>query len=178
MENDRQSKCRYIHRFCGVNHNESHCVVDGWENDKVKTMTEEDCGKCEKYKSMYIEYPIEVNKINSEMRDYWKDNDCGQLVKIRPCGKEYGDKTYLGILLGDLPFTNYISYHEETKELNVSVSCNPAIFVPELKKIIFGMESWWGRIKNADELKEITNDDIDNVWYVKLLKEMSEGDKQ
>ena len=78
--------------------------------------------------------------------------------------------------MGDLPLTNYISYQEETKELNVSVSCNPAIFVPELKKIIFGMESWWGRIENADELKEITNDDIDNVWYVKLLKEMSDMD--
>ena len=59
---ERQEKCRYIHRFCGVNHNESHCVVDGWENDKVKTVTVEDCEKCEKYKSRYIEYPIEVNK--------------------------------------------------------------------------------------------------------------------
>ena len=176
MENDRQSKCRYIHRFMGKNHDESHCIVEGWEDDKVKTVTVEDCEKCEKYKSRYIEYPIEVSKINSETRNYWKDNDCGQIVKIRPCGKEYGDRTYLGILLGDLPLTNYISYQEETKELNVSVSCNPAIFVPELKKIIFGMESWWGRIENADELKEITNDDIDNVWYVKLLKEMSDMD--
>lgn len=173
MENDRQNKCRYILRFCGKNFNEDHCAVDGFENDKIKNVSKEDCKKCKRYKSRYIEYPIEVSRINSEMREYWKNDDCGQLVKIRPCGEEYGEKTYLGILLGDLPFMNYISYREETKELDILPSCNPAIFVPELKKIIFGMESWWGRIKNADELKEITNDDIDNVWYVRLMKEMN-----
>lgn len=173
MESERQSKCRYILRFCGENRNEDHCVIDGFENDKAKIVTAEDCEKCEKYKSRYIEYPIEVNKINSEMREYWKDTDCGRLVKIRPCGAEYGEKTYLGILLGELPFMNCVSYQEKTKELDVFPSCNPAIFVPELKKIIFGMESWWGRIESADELKDITDEDISNVWYVRLMKEIN-----
>ena len=45
---------------------------------------------------------------------------------------------------------------------------NPAIFVPELGKIIFGMESWWGRIKSEEELKDITDGDIENVWHVKM----------
>lgn len=176
---DRQERCKYIHRFMGKNYDESHCVVDGWKDDKVKTVTAEDCEKCERYKSRYIEYPIEVSKINSEMRKYWDNDECGQLVKIRPCDDEkYGKKTYLGILLGDLPFMNYITHDPKTLELNVSVSCNPAIFVPELKKIIFGMESWWGRIKNEDELKEILDTDIENVWYVRLLKEMSGSESE
>lgn len=165
-----QHNCKYCHPFMGRNHNETHCVADGWKDDKVKTVTPEDCEKCEKYKSRYIEYPITVSKTNQKMREYWKDEDCGQLVKIRPCGKEYGDKTYLGFLLGNLPFTLYITHDPETLELSCSTTGNPAIFIPELRKIIFGMESWWSRIENEEELKDITDDDIENVWYVKMLK--------
>ena len=40
--------------------------------------------------------------------------------------------------------------------------------MPELGKIIFGMESWWGRIKSEEELKDITDGDIENVWHVKM----------
>lgn len=64
----------------------------------------------------------------------------------------------------------YITHDPKTFELNCSTTGNPAIFVPELGKIIFGMESWWGRIKSEEELKDITDGDIENVWYVKMLK--------
>ena len=50
---------------------------------------------------------------------------------------------------------------------------NPAIYVPELGKVIYGMESWWHAIKDEKELKDITDNDIDNVWYVKALKEVN-----
>ena len=170
--NDRQRNCKYCHPFMGRNHNETHCVADGWEDDKVKTVTPEDCEKCDKYESRYIEYPITVSKINQKLREYWKGKNCGQLVKIRPCGKEYESKTYLGFFLGDLPFTLYITHDPETLELSCSTTGNPAIFVPELKKIIFGMESWWSGIESEEELRNITDDDIENIWYVKMLKEM------
>ena len=51
---------------------------------------------------------------------------------------------------------------------------NPAIFVPELKKIIYGYESWWGAITNKDDLSDlnISDEDIENTWYVQLLKSM------
>lgn len=169
--NDKQKKCKYCHPFMGKNHDETHCVADGWDDDKVKTVTLEDCENCEKYKSRYIEYPITVSKINQKFWEYWKDEDCGKLVKIRPCGKEYGDKTYLGFLLGDLPFMLYITHNPETLELSCSTTGNPAIFVPELGKIIFGMESWRGEIESEEELKDITDGDIENVWYVKMLEE-------
>ena len=168
--NNRQEKCKYCHRFMGRKHDETHCVADGWEDDKVKTVTQEDCEKCEKYKSRYIEYPITVNKINQKLWEYWKDEDCGKLVKIRPCGKEYGNKTYLGFLLGDLPIGLCIRHNSETLELSCSTTGNPDIFVPELGKIIFGMESWWSEIKSEEELKDIADGDIENVWYVKMLK--------
>lgn len=94
---------------------------------------------------------------------------CGHLVKIRPCGEEYENKTYLGILLGNLPLDFVVSYSEEDEILTVSSFQNPGIYVPALKKIIFGAESFWGRISTEDELKDITDSDIENVWYIKEI---------
>ena len=95
--------------------------------------------------------------------------ESGKLVKIRPCGEEYENKTYLGFLIGDLALGSSFKILEDKIQLNWSLH-NPAIFVPELGKVIYGCESWWSEIENIEELKQITDDDINNVWYVKLLK--------
>lgn len=133
---------------------------------------------CDDFDSQWIEYPFVIDKIETEKIDY---SNClfhkvGSLVKIRPCGDEYHGKTYLGFLVGDLPTEIISNLYTETSTLNISTMKNPAIFVPELKKIIFGYESWWGEIKSEEELKEITNDDIDNVWYIKILKNWVKND--
>ena len=118
-----------------------------------------------------FKYPMEISGID---RNELKNINCkqtGMLVKIRPCADEYGDKTYLGIYIGDIPVELVMGLHTKSNILSVTGMGNPAVFVPELKKVIFGYESWWGEIKSEEELKEITNDDIDNVWYVKALKQ-------
>lgn len=131
---------------------------------------------CSKYESIYIEYPIEVSKIkpNNNKGSYRKDT-IGKFVKIKPCGEEYGGKTYLGLFLGELPIGHSISYDPKTKELDVSFRNNPAIFVFDLNKIVYGMESWWGIIENKEDLKAITESDINNVWYVKALNELTKN---
>lgn len=129
---------------------------------------------CDSYKSRYIEYPIEVSKINTNAdKDEYRDSRTGNFAKIRPCGEEYEGKTYLGLYLGEMPVGHRISHNPDTNELNVSFSTNPGIFVFDLNKIVYGMESWWGIIKNEDDLKEITESDINSVWYVKALKKLS-----
>lgn len=129
---------------------------------------------CDEYRSRYIEYPIEVSKINKNTELYSLEKGyIGKFVKIAPCGEEHKGKTYLGLFLGDLPMDISVSHNPTTKELNLGYFANPAIFVFELNKIVFGAESWWGVIETEDELKEITPDDINNVWYVKALKAMS-----
>ena len=125
---------------------------------------------CDEYKSIYIEYPIEVSKINNKCKkSSYKDNKVGKFVKIRPCHDEYKNKTYLGLYLGDMPIGSNISYNEKSKELDISFKTNPAIFVFDLNKIIYGCESWWGIIKKEEDLKQITDADINNIWYVKAL---------
>jgi hypothetical protein len=97
---------------------------------------------------------------------------CGIPVKVRSCKKEHGDKTYFGILIGDVPLS--LGATIEDNILFVSRQrYNPAIFVPELNDIVYGAASWWGEIEDEDELNDlITDDTIESVWYVKLLKKM------
>lgn len=100
----------------------------------------------------------------------------GAMVKIRPCAEKYNNKTYVGFYLGDLPLSVSVGVHGDTLVTSLG-SENPAIFVPELGEIIFGAESWWREINSEKELSDITDDDIQNVWYVKMLKAIQERKK-
>lgn len=129
-----------------------------------------------------IEFPIEVNEIKSTNKMPFDcycidESNIGKLVKIRPCAEEYGDKTYLGLFLGDVHLGHHITYKHEEKVLNVYPGMgNPAIFVFALNKVIYGCGSWWGTIESEEELdRMITDESIENVWYVKLLKELAKG---
>lgn len=130
---------------------------------------------CDAYQCCYIQYPIEVSAINIDAKICTLGSGrIGKLVKIRPCGDE---KTYLGLFLGDLPIGISVSHNDETKELSVGFMENPAIFVFDLNKIVYGQESWWGVIENEGDLQEITDSTIDNQWYVKALRQMTEREK-
>ena len=95
---------------------------------------------------------------------------CGTPVKVRPCAEKYGNKTYFGILIGDVALSVGASI-DDSRNLTIKRQMyNPGIFVPELKEIIYGCGSWWGEIESEDELnKLITDDTIKNVWYMKML---------
>ena len=167
----KQKRCRYCHRFMGKNHNESHCVVDGWEDDKVRTVTEEECESCQRFDSKFIEYPLTIQGIeNRKIDTRGLGHECGCLCEISPCAEEYEGKSYLGIYLGDLPISIHSSHNRKTGILTNSTMNNPAIFVPELKKIIYGCESFWREINSIEDFEGISNEEIENTWYVKMLK--------
>lgn len=172
-EKSKLARCRYCHRFMGKAHNENHCVVNGWEDGKVRIVTEEECEKCGSFDSRYIEYPLTIKGIeNSDIDTSGLGHECGCLCEVKPCGEEYHDKSYIGIYLGELPISIHTSYNRQTGILSNSTMNNPAIFVPELKKIIYGCESWWREITSIEDFKGISQEDIDNTWYVKLLSLM------
>jgi hypothetical protein len=100
----------------------------------------------------------------------------GKMVLIRPCGDEYENKTFIGFYLGDIATGSSMCIKDDKVVVDFS-GHNPAIFVPELGKIIYGYESWWGEIKSEEDFKKITNENIQNVWYVKLLKVMMEKEE-
>jgi hypothetical protein len=104
---------------------------------------------------------------------FGKRNLPGTPVKVRPCNKKFGDKTYFGILIGDVATS---LSHSIDNDGNLTASFgqyNPAIIIPELGEIVFGYESWWEKIWSKEELdKVITDETIRNVWYVKMLSEI------
>lgn len=122
-----------------------------------------------------IEYPVEVSGIKILGGRRYRDSEVGSWVSVRPCAKEYEDKTFLGIYLGDLLTGGTEMYNVQSKQVEVMLNSNPAIYVPDLKKIVWGMESWWGVIDSPEKLRKISNADIENIWYVRALKELSEG---
>lgn len=115
----------------------------------------------------------DFKELRWEEGEMFRDRKCGTPVKVRSCKKEHGDKTYFGILLGDLA----LSVSHSIDGAGVVTACrsffNPAIFVPELKTVVYGCGSWWGEIESEEEMaKLITDDTIKNVWYMRLLTQM------
>ena len=129
---------------------------------------------CDDFTMRWIEYPIAVTEIKHTPlagRRAYREKEIGSYVKIRPCAAEYATNTYLGLYLGELPVSTGCSHNSETGVLEVSAKYNPAIYVFSLKKIIYGMESFWGIIDSPEQVKEITDKDIDSLPYVKVLRE-------
>ncbi len=123
-----------------------------------------------------MDYPITVTDIKVE--DMAPVNlkkvlggKCGDMVAVRPCADEFEDKTFLGILLGDIPLSIGARLDKDTGVLTLEryFYC-PAIFIPSKNTIVYGCGSWWGQIKDEDHLRQITDDDNQNIWYVKALK--------
>jgi len=118
-----------------------------------------------------FKFPMEISKIHHHgMGKYMPFPDVGSLVRIRPVDS---DKTHLGLYLGDLAREIMIARGSKSKALMLTERTNPAIWVFDLKKIVWGDSSWWSVISDEKELdKLITDLDIQNVWYVKALKAM------
>lgn len=168
-------RCRYSRPELERGKIKHLCVV----NWKKESCDEAKCESCEKFDSKYIEYPIIVNEIQQIPIDTTNiEHEIGRLCEVKPCGKEYNGKTYLGIYIGDLPIKILSSFEPKKGTLVNSTLTNPAIFVPELKKIIYGCESFWREIKSIEDFKGISSEDIEDVWYIKLLKSMSYKDEQ
>lgn len=126
-----------------------------------------------------IKYPINVQDIECDFMNSFEPSilsggEIGDMVMIRPAGKEYDGKTFIGIFLGEAPIGVTVLYNEKLEILRVKKSHgNPAILVPELKKVIWGYESWWDVIESEEDLRQITDKDIENIWYVKTLKQLA-----
>lgn len=117
-------------------------------------------------------YPITVEAIAWNAQADFQGTTSPRLVAVRPV-KE--DKTYVGIYVGDLPTGVSASLNRTSGVLHIQrAHYNPAIVVPELGRIVFGYESWWHEIKNLEELRNITQEDIEGTWYVRILQGMTQ----
>lgn len=112
--------------------------------------------------------PLTVNSIRIQTLSFKKEQPC-KYVAVRPIGDE---KTYIGILIGEATLSVGGLYYIEEQEMFFTHTLNPVIFIPDLMRVVLGIESWWGVIRKPEDLKQITDADIQNVWYLKALKSM------
>lgn len=68
--------------------------------------------------------PKIVSRITFEGKGIWEESlrPSGCLVAVRPAGDEYGNKTFLGVLLGDIALTAVASYNRKTETMNVGMT--------------------------------------------------------
>lgn len=119
-----------------------------------------------------IQWPVQVGSVRAGMARGLTQTKQGAWVAVRPV---HVSRSYLGIFLGYLATgTSSLTYHPPSEELRVSMMTNPCMFVPELQRVVWGYESWWTAIETPEQLRTITDTDIDNVWYVQALKALAE----
>src|ERR1700730_7469590 len=96
-----------------------------------------------------IQFPLTLNAIEFDKRPGFREKllfggKCGDFVAVRPCAPEFENKTFLGVLIGELALSQSVSLEEKTGTLTVGqVMHNPMIFVPERAAVVFGCGSWW-----------------------------------
>lgn len=134
------------------------------ENYLAELLAEPDSGT--------LRYPVSVTGIHFEgdLVQDWRGK-ANRLVRVRPCGEDFRGKTFLGIFLGEMAQTVGCTYDRESGVLSVHLAAhNPAIWVPKLSRVVYGCESWWGTIETEEQLREISDETIDGVWYVQAMK--------
>jgi hypothetical protein len=96
----------------------------------------------------------------------------GKFVRVKPCAAEYEGKTFLGFYLGDLPQGITGSFKEDEYKVSYSNN-NPYIYIPETSTFVWGYSSCWWNIEKKEDIEEIKDSDIDNLWYVAALKNLA-----
>ena len=131
---------------------------------------------------MEFENPISIKELKTDSLNIEnRYGETGTLVACRPCDEQYKDKTYLGFYLGELPAMQWPSVNKDEQKIQMMTIRNPAMFVPEIGKVIWGAGSWWKIINSVEEFREITNEDINNTWYVQLaraIEKKEDNDKE
>lgn len=142
----------------------------------MATLSEE----MEKHRKRYsimdeIQWPLEISGVlvRGNMHGTGRTDGCkvGQMVMVRMCDETKA--THLGVYLGEFPMQLIHQFDKETKRLEVVPHLNPAMLVPKLGRIVWGCQSFWGPIESEDQLRQVTDAEISDIWYVKALKELS-----
>jgi hypothetical protein len=97
----------------------------------------------------------------------------GAWVAVRPVKDNPENKTYLGVMLGDYQPPS-VRFDRESGMLIIGKGVgNPAMWVPDLKRVVMGWGSWWRKMESETDLRQISDADIENVWYVRALKDLA-----
>lgn len=120
-----------------------------------------------------ITCPIQVDEILFSERSFLEPGrKLGRWVSVRVAGEK---ETRLGVMIGEIAMGALARFKRLPGANVIEIGPglhNPAMWVPGLGRVVFGCESWWGAIKSPEDLRQITDTDIESVWYVQALKSL------
>jgi len=126
-------------------------------------------------KHRVIEYPVQITGIARSADAVLEAEKNTKWVAVRSCDPAHGEKTYLGMMLGRMATAVGAQLSKDgVLEIGFGMH-NPAMYVPELHEVVMGNGSWWSRIEKPEDLSKITNADINDIWYVRALRELEKG---
>lgn len=106
-----------------------------------------------------------------EMPKIANPRNSGEYVALRLV-KEEDPRTYFGIILGDIKLGVVVDHVPDSGKAELKgMIGNPAIFVPSLKQIIYGVECWWRLIVSEEQLATITDGELDK-WADKAREQI------
>jgi hypothetical protein len=118
---------------------------------------------------MYIEFPILVNGITSDIA-FDRDNNefrVGDMCIVSVNAEGFDDKLHLGIYLGMLPVSIISLYDKKNTKITNKFNPNPAIFVPKFNKVFYGMNMRWQFVESKEDLLGL--DDNEPVDYLNIV---------
>jgi len=123
----------------------------------------------------FMEFPTEITGItHGKGAEYvfaprWRYKH--PWVAVQPCAEKFKRKTYLGVYLGDFATSAGAARNPKTGVLEIRIGHhNPAIWIPDLDEVVWGMGSWWGTLKGPDDLRKITGQGIQPSWYMRAMR--------
>lgn len=131
---------------------------------------------CDEYKTIYIEYPIEVEAIGSQNNFILNDDkNMGQytIVTILVEDEKYDKELHLGLYLGMIPFSIMSTYNKIDKTILNSFMQLPAVFVFKYNKIFYGTQIKYS-FTNINNIYQVSNKDCS---LVNFLRNQYEQDK-
>ncbi len=94
-------RCKYSHpHFKKIILSNIIALLTDGKTIRYESAKKESVSPVKKFKSKYVEYPITVHEIENKPIDTsGLGHEEGSLVAIRPCAKEYNEKTYIEFIL-------------------------------------------------------------------------------
>lgn len=123
---------------------------------------------CDEYENMFIEFPILVNGITSDL-SYDRNNvekNVGRWCVVSVNSVDYDEDLHIGIYMGDLPLSIISLYDKTDTTITNRFYTSPAVYVPKFKKIFYGMNMRWKFIENQDDIDTIAEPEQEEFFTI------------
>ena len=119
---------------------------------------------CDDYETMYIDYPIVVQKIVTDSAHSLASDHAGRFAVVEVNADGYDAEQHLAIYCGELPLS-IVSAFAQNGELTNRFMVNPALFVISFKRMFYGINCRWKFIETTEDLLTIVDDDCPDCYF-------------